>query len=170
MVVLASLAALAVAVVVPRLGGATPYAVLTGSMAPALPPGTLAVVRPVDPEQVGIGTIITFQLASGEPTVVTHRVVGLVRGLDGDLRFRTRGDANTGPDRALVRPVQVHGALWYSVPGLGHVNRYMNGDRRDVLTTVVVGLLLSYSLAMLGTDVRSRLRSRRQNPSPEATA
>ena len=37
MVILTSLAALTVAVLVPRLGGATPYEILTGSMQPGLP-------------------------------------------------------------------------------------------------------------------------------------
>ena len=49
LVILGAVAVLLVAVVVPRVAGATPYTVLTGSMAPAYPPGTLVVVRPVDP-------------------------------------------------------------------------------------------------------------------------
>ncbi len=73
-------AVIAVAVVVPRLAGARPYVVLTGSMRPGMPPGTLVVVRPVDPRSIGVGDVITYQVASGEPDVVTHRVVA--QGLD----------------------------------------------------------------------------------------
>ena len=51
-VILGVAAVLAVAVLVPRVGGATPYTVLTGSMAPTYPPGSLVVVRPVDPESI----------------------------------------------------------------------------------------------------------------------
>ena len=39
-VLVAAAAVLAVAVLVPRLAGATPYTVLTDSMRPAYPPGT----------------------------------------------------------------------------------------------------------------------------------
>ncbi len=38
LVILAMVSLLAVAVVIPRLGGATPYTVLTGSMQPGMPP------------------------------------------------------------------------------------------------------------------------------------
>ncbi|WP_235737294.1 S26 family signal peptidase [Nocardioides alcanivorans] len=78
--VVATTAVLVVAVVVPRLAGATPYTVVTGSMRPGLPPGTLAVVRPTPVEEIGIGDVITYQLESGKETVVTHRVVAV--GLD----------------------------------------------------------------------------------------
>jgi len=169
-VVLSSLAALAVALVVPRLGGATPYAVLTGSMQPTLPPGTLVVVKPAAPEDIGVGTVITYQLESGEPTVVTHRVTAVVRSLGGEVRFRTRGDANSAPDRDLVRPVQVRGSLWYSVPYVGYFNRYVDGDRRDVATGVVAAGLLAYAALMVGTDLRARLRSRRSGSSAEVVA
>jgi signal peptidase len=47
LVILLVTAAIGIAVLVPRLGGATPYVVLTGSMEPRMPPGTLVVVKPV---------------------------------------------------------------------------------------------------------------------------
>ena len=80
-----SVAALVLAaVVVPRLAGATPYTVLTGSMTPAYPPGSLVVVRPVEPNEVRIGDVVTYQLRSGEPAVATHRVVGVGWSADGE--------------------------------------------------------------------------------------
>ena len=115
-VLLAAASVLAVAVLVPRLGGAAPYTVLTGSMQPAYSPGSMIVVRPVAADDVALGTVITFQLASGRPEVVTHRVVTIARKPDGELRFQTKGDANDAPDPQWVRPEQVRGALWYAVP------------------------------------------------------
>ena len=43
------MAVLALTIVIPRLTGSTPYTVLTGSMVPTYPPGTLIVVKPEDP-------------------------------------------------------------------------------------------------------------------------
>lgn len=124
---LALCALLAAAVVAPRLAGATPYTVLTGSMAPAYPPGSLVVVRPVPVEDVGIGTVVTYQRESGRPGVVTHRVVGLgIR--DGRTVFRTQGDANPVPDRAWVRPVQLRGEVWYSLPYVGHLTGVLSAE------------------------------------------
>ncbi len=83
----------------PRLGGATPYTVLTSSMEPEYPPGTLVVVRPVPIEEIGIGDVITYQLESGEPTVVTHRVVGLSTTLGASSRWSPRATRTTSPMR-----------------------------------------------------------------------
>ena len=69
--------ALAAAVVVPRLAGATPFTVLTSSMRPHYPPGTLVVVRPVDTDLLRVGDVVTYQLHSGERDVVTHRIVAV---------------------------------------------------------------------------------------------
>lgn len=153
-------AVLAIAVVIPRVGGATPYTVLTGSMSPSMPPGTLAVVRPVAAEDIGVGTVITYQLHSGQPTVVTHRVVAVGVNAEGDRVFTTRGDANNAADAAPVRPVQVRGALWYAVPKLGHVNTWFDARQQQAATYVVAGGLGVYALWMFGSALVDRRRKR----------
>ncbi|WP_375003318.1 signal peptidase I [Aeromicrobium sp. CTD01-1L150] len=157
---LAAVAVLAVAVVVPRLTGATPYAVLTGSMQPDLPAGTLVVVRDAEVDDIALGDVITYQLQSGRSTVVTHRVVGQGQNLSGETTLVTQGDANDVPDAERVRPVQVRGELWYSVPHLGHVNDVLNGkERQMVVNAVAAGLLLYAGVMVVGT-----LRDRRRTP------
>ena len=151
-------AAVAVAVVVPRLGGATPYTILTGSMRPHLPPGTLVVVKPVDPADVGVGTVLTYQLESGRPDVVTHRVVEVGQDPDGEPRWHTRGDANGADDPEWVRPVQVKGRLWYSVPQLGRVNLWLTGPQRHLVELGVAALLLGYAVVMFIGSARDRVR------------
>jgi signal peptidase len=156
MVITAVLLVLAVTVLVPRLGGATPYTVLSSSMEPTMPPGTLVVARPARPASIGIGTVITYQLESGEPTVVTHRVVS--QGIDGSGRvvFWTKGDGNDAIDAEAVLPVQVRGTLWYSAPYLGYVNDIVNTRVRSVVTSATVAGLLAYSLAMFAGGYRDR--------------
>ena len=158
LVILGAVAVLAAAVIVPRLGGATPYTVLTSSMEPEYPPGTLVVVRPVPIEEIGTGDVVTYQLESGEPTVVTHRVVGLSTTLGGEQSLVTQGDGNDIPDANPVQPVQVEGKLWYSVPYLGHVNNVVGGDERRLGMYAVVAGLLGYAVFMFGGSVRDRRR------------
>ncbi|WP_311210657.1 MULTISPECIES: signal peptidase I [unclassified Aeromicrobium] len=142
-VILAVGASLAVAVVVPRLAGATPYTVLTGSMRPELPPGTLVVVRPVDMDDISVGDTITYQLRSGEPTVVTHRVVGSGVRADGTAVLTTRGDANQVSDARTVRQEQVRGRVWYAVPYLGRLSTALDpAQRRTAVHALAAGLLL----------------------------
>lgn len=146
LVILAVAVVLAVAVLIPRLGGATPYTILTGSMSPGMPPGTLVVVRPVQPEELAVGSVITYQLESGEPTVVTHRVTAISTDLEsGELRFATQGDANQVADAEPVRPVQIRGERWYAAPYLGHVNSMLTSGQRQVAVYVAAALLLGYA-------------------------
>lgn len=169
LVILAVVAVLAAAVVVPRIAGATPYSILTGSMRPERPPGTLVVMKPVDTKDITIGTVVTYQLSSGKSTVVTHRVVGIVRSSDNALRFRTQGDANDAPDRELVRPVQIKGALWYDVPYLGYVNKYITGKERRLTMIIVVSGLLLYAAYMFSGSLRDRLRKPGKHSSVNAS-
>lgn len=159
-VILAVAMLIALAVVLPRLGGATPYSVLTGSMRPTLPPGSMVVVRPTPAEDVRIGDVVTYQLRSGDPAVVTHRVVAI--GLDGTGHriFRTQGDANDSPDAAWVRPVQLKGVRWYAVPHLGRLSNLLDGPERAAVLTGVVGGLLAYAVLMFGSELRDRRRRR----------
>jgi signal peptidase len=159
-VILATTAALTAAVVVPRVAGATPYTVLTGSMRPELPPGTLVVVRQVDPADIGVGTVITYQLESGQPDVVTHRVVAQGIDADGDPVFSTQGDANDTPDKRWVRPVQVKGEVWYSAPHLGRLNTVLTGGERQLGVYAVAAALFGYALLSLGGAIRDRRRTK----------
>jgi signal peptidase len=166
LVLLTAVAALAAAVAVPRLAGATPYSITTGSMRPAYPPGTLVVVKPVPIDEIRIGDVITYQLESGEAPVVTHRVVEVGTNLDGDARLVTQGDANDIPDAEPVRPVQVKGRLWYSVPYLGYVNNVVGGDERRIGVYLVAAGLFGYAAYMFVSAGRERRRTRSPDDSP----
>lgn len=152
----AALAVLMVAVIVPRLGGATPYEVLTGSMKPGLPPGTLVVMKPASPTDIGVGSVVTYQLRSGEPTVVTHRVVEVRNSVEGDIEYITQGDANDVADEQPVRPEQIRGSLWYAVPQLGRVNSMINGQDRQLLVYGAAALLALYAGTMFAGAGRDR--------------
>ncbi len=158
LVLLALTAVLVVAVVVPRLAGATPYTVLTGSMRPDLPPGTLVVVRPVRADRIRVGDVVTYQLRSGAPEVVTHRVVDVGTDARGLPRLRLQGDANQAPDPGWVRAEQVRGEVWYHVPSLGHANSLLTaGERRHAITLMAL-LLFAYALVMFVQAARESRR------------
>lgn len=161
-VILGCLLMLAAAVLVPRIGGATPYTILTGSMTPTLPPGTLIVVRPAAVEDVREGDVITYQLRSGEPEVVTHRVIAVQHNLKGETTFVTQGDANSVADVEPVRPEQVRGELWYSVPELGRLNTIVSGNQRQLGVYAAAAALALYAGAMFAGAARDR--ARRRNP------
>lgn len=160
-VILVAVVVIVLGVLVPRLGGGRAYTILTGSMRPGMPPGTLVVSRPVDPADLRIGDVITFQLRSGQPEVATHRIVGVGTTTTGERAFTTRGDANDAADLAPVRAVQVRGERWYSVPYLGYLNSYLTGEQRAIGRLVGAGLLIGYALVMFVGSVRDRRGERR---------
>lgn len=150
----ALLAVLVVALAVPRLTGATPYVVLTGSMTPDLSPGSLVVVRPTAADDIGVGSVLTYQLESGRPAVVTHRVVSVRTGEDGHLEWQTQGDANAGVDPTWVQEEQVRGTVWYSVPYLGRVSTWVDAEQRRLLGQALALLLCIYAVLMFAESRR----------------
>jgi signal peptidase I len=167
-VIVAVVAVLAGAVLVPRFAGATPYAVLTGSMQPDLGPGTLVVVKPKPIEEIGIGDVVTYQLKSGELAVVTHRVVGIGVDADGDRVLQTQGDANEAFDPEPVREVQLKGELWYSAPYLGRLHTIVTGQQRQWAVYGVATLLLGYAALAWAGAARDRLRRHPENTHDQA--
>ncbi|MCL2596033.1 MAG: signal peptidase I [Promicromonosporaceae bacterium] len=132
-------------VLVPRIAGATPYTVLTGSMSPTYPAGTLVVTRPVDAESLSLGDVVTYQIKSGVETVTTHRIVALEYTVAGERRFVTQGDANDSPDIAQVQPAQIRGKVWYAIPYLGRVSLLFDGGQRQWATTAIAVGLASFA-------------------------
>ena len=135
-------------VFVPRLTGSTPYTVLTGSMRPTMPPGTTIVVKPIDFANITVGDVITYQIASGRPEVVTHRVIGVTVTPDG-VRLETQGDANPIPDRELVREEQVRGKAWYWLPVIGFFTTGVTNDTRTWLAQGLGVGLIGYAVVTL---------------------
>lgn len=150
MVVLVALAA--ITTIVPRLLGAVPLTVLSGSMEPVLSPGDLVVTQPVDADEIDIGDVVTFQPVSDDPTLVTHRVVGVQLGGDGTTGFITRGDANGTDDDPIVAE-QVVGRVIYSVPLVGHLTGASWSP--TAVTVGVIGLLV-YAVGTVVVPHRTR--------------
>ncbi|ATD71616.1 MULTISPECIES: signal peptidase I [Gordonia] len=156
LLLIGAVAIMCLTILIPKIAGAQPYTVLTGSMEPDYPPGTLIVVKPRPADEIGVGDVITYQIRSGSPEVITHRVIEVTRDDDGEPRFITQGDANGGADEDPVRPVQVRGTLWYSAPYFGWVNNWFIGQRRTVLIFVLAGTLFVYGAWQFIADRRER--------------
>jgi signal peptidase len=163
MVIVVLLGVLAATVAVPRVTGATPYTVLTGSMAPTYPPGTLVVDKPVSPSEIHLGDAVTFQIASGKPDVVTHRVVGIRLDATGSPEFLTKGDANQVNDPDWRPAGAVRGRVWYAAPELGRVNTLITGHQRQLAVYGVAAGLVLYAASMFLGVLRSTRRRRRTN-------
>ncbi len=130
-----------VAVIVAGAAGIRVRVEQTGSMAPALNPGDLVLVRTTPLNAIRIGDVIGVRDASGR--VIVHRV----ERLDGDggfVRVHTRGDANpTGEDWRIPRAADV-ALVEGKLPALGTVVDAAKGPLAAGLV-LIAGLLLAIS-------------------------
>lgn len=147
--------------VVPRVLGGAALTVLTGSMQPTYAPGDMVVATPQ--EQYAIGDVVVFQPVSGDPTLVTHRVVAVRASADG-AQYVTRGDANTRDDDPIVA-AQVMGKVRYHVPYIGHLASFL-GQHRLTLLYGAGALLFGYGAVTLGLAAASK----RRNAGPDELA
>lgn len=100
---------------VPRLFGINSYTVLSGSMEPAIPVGSLVWTKSIDPADAEPGDVILFY--DGRSDIpVTHRVV------ENDAangQIITKGDANAQNDISPVYYQNVLGKMVLHIPKLG---------------------------------------------------
>lgn len=127
----------------PLLFGIQYIIVLSGSMTPAMPVGSVIGVGAVDPAQVAVGDIITHWHPNDREVLVTHRVVELTTSDDGALAFRTKGDANEEIDSYLVPAEHVWGRVLLFVPHVGYTRDFIKTlPGLALLVLLPAGLLL----------------------------
>jgi signal peptidase len=149
-----------VLLVVPKLVGGVPITILSGSMRPTIPPGTVVVVRPVEPHRILIGDVVTYQATSDEPMLVTHRVTEVTRSPEGRLGFTLQGDNNDAPDEP-VRPEQIRGRVIYAVPYFGWVTNRLNTGDGPVHTRWAAYALIGYGALVFLRGTFARIRTPR---------
>lgn len=140
----------------PRTGRYQVMTVLTGSMTPTIPAGSLVVVRPVDPANLRVGDVITYRIPVQDRRVVTHRVVELIQSGTAPT-VRTKGDALEESDPWTTRfagePVW---RVQASVPIVGATLRAMQRPVVRQATVLVAPALLA--LALVASIWRSSRR------------
>lgn len=112
---LVGVVALCAPLTVPRIAGYEIYDVVSGSMEPQIPVGSVLYVKSTDLTQIPEGDVIAFR--DGD-VVVAHRVVYNRTTLG---EFVTKGDANNTEDREPIPYDQVIGRVQMHVPFLGTV-------------------------------------------------
>lgn len=152
----ASALAALVLIIVPLLTGSQTYSVLTSSMAPSYPPGTLLVVTPTDFDSLQAGDIVTYQLESGRPEVITHRIIGFSAGQDGERMLITQGDNNDVADENPVRELQVRGTVSYAVPYVGFLANALGQTDRTGLITALAFVLIGIGIITMMRDAIAR--------------
>lgn len=103
-----------------RIFGIQVFSVISGSMEPEYPVGSLIYVKDVEPSEIKVGDVITYVLPSEIPS--THRVIRIDAA---NQHFYTKGDANEIEDGAPVHFKNLIGTPVFKIPHLGYIAYYI---------------------------------------------
>lgn len=124
---------------VPRIFHISVYEVVSESMAPDYPKGSVVYVKETNDSQIKEGMVITFSLGSDTTEVMTHRVVNV----DEENRFFvTKGDANADVDPEPVSFDRVIGVPVMTIPHIGALSVLFAGRTGKVLSGCLLLLVL----------------------------
>lgn len=158
--IVASIAIVVLASILPIPGKLEVKIVQSGSMEPAIKVGALAVIRPASTYKVG--DIITFGKDSKTEVPTTHRIVA-DRVVSGTLLYTTKGDANENNDTKEVKQSEIIGKTLFSVPYLGYIIDFAKQPLGFAILVGLPALYIAYDeVAKIVREIK-KLRNKKQD-------
>lgn len=130
----------------PHIFGYEMLTVLSGSMEPGIPTGSVIGVKPVeDTASLQVGDVITFKANASSDMLITHRIIE-VQGEGNSLQFITRGDNNDArdPDPVLASNV-VAKYENIVIPYIGYLFSFSKTKLGIILLMIFPGAILILS-------------------------
>lgn len=127
--------------------GITPTVVLTGSMSPKIPTGSVCFINTRYPyEKIKENDIIVYKFQKNQ---VIHRVIKVT-----DEGLETKGDANNFSDRISTTQKNYYGKYLFSIPGLGYFTVKMQSPAGRIgFVIIIVSLfVMQYTLRVIVTQ------------------
>ena len=143
LVLLLLVIAVCVPLTVPRILGYQVYHVISGSMAPAIPTGSLVYVKSTPASEIQKEDVIAFYSAADTGAIITHRVVEnhTVSG-----EFITKGDANKQNDPMPVEYEYLLGKVVLSIPVLGELLAMTASMQGKIAVACMIGVSIVFFL------------------------
>jgi signal peptidase I len=134
--------------------------VLSGSMSPRLPTGSLAVATPVPLDRLTVGDVVIYRIPIGDHHLIVHRIVRIDRAGHTPV-IETKGDANSTGDPWRAR---LSGrSAWVAraeVPLLGYGSIYARSLGPLLLLLALVTVTLSLGLRRIWREPLARHKRR----------
>lgn len=138
-ILLIAIIAICVPLIVPKTMGYQLYTVVSGSMEPAVPTGSLVYIKYVEPKEIVEGDVIAFYGSDADGSIITHRVVSNSSAMG---EFITKGDANEDNDMNPVTYNQYMGKMVRSIPKIGGIVQTITGGSGKAAVGCVIGLAI----------------------------
>jgi signal peptidase len=144
-IALAVTVVLFIALLVPTLLGYKRYVIVSGSMEPTIPVGSVVYDEIVPVSSLIVGDIITFVPPAeyGMTDPVTHRIASITESASGNLEFKTKGDANETIDPwafTLDQPEQAR--VEHHLPYVGYFYIFLSQRWVQLFLIAIPALLL----------------------------
>lgn len=141
----------------PRLAGLQSFVVVSGSMEPEIPVGSMIYSKEVDPATIKRGDIIVFygtnpDVSNTDNTPITHRVV---ENNAETQEITTKGDANEHNDMNPVLYDHVIGLVVKHIPKLGFAASPIAKPLGKAAMVMII--VAGWLLAEVGSHIRKRL-------------
>jgi len=122
--------------------------VVTGSMQPTIPIGSLVVTEQLPAGQLQAGDIIVFPNPNDPKLTIVHRIVWLSHDQSGDVLVRTKGDYNALPDQwTIKKPASAEADRVIDIlPGAGTAAGYLQTIGFWGLVVLLVGVIGYYGI------------------------
>lgn len=127
----------------PKVFGYHIYTVISGSMEPEIPIGSLVYVKNLPPEEVQADEIIAFYGAMDDGAIITHRVVSNSKIMG---EFITKGDANKTKDMNPIPYNNYIGKMVLSIPKAGGMVQTLATMQGKIAAALVIGLAMLLEL------------------------
>jgi len=139
----------------PSVLGREVFVVRSGSMSPSIKTGDAVIVSTIDNESTRIlrvGDIITFEPASNNSILISHRIVEVMFGTSGEPFYVTKGDANASRDTELVSLDRIVGRVDMRLPYMGRLLVASQG--LGFMTLLGASFVLAHVSVALGRSAR----------------
>jgi signal peptidase len=122
--------------------------VVTGSMQPTIPIGSLVVTENLPAGQLQVGDIMVFPDPNDTKLTIVHRIVWLSHDQSGDVLVRTKGDYNALPDSWTIKRSAIADAdrVIEILPGAGTAAGYIQTIGFAGLVLLIAGVIVYYGV------------------------
>lgn len=126
------------------------FNVISGSMEPTIPTGSLVMSYELQPSEIIVGDVIMFN--PRETSMVMHRVVEITE-TDLGREFITRGDANNTNDPVPIYPQEIAGKVFFFIPNVGYVIAWI---RENLIAFIAFSLAIMFGFQAIVNYWQSR--------------
>jgi signal peptidase I len=134
-------ALLVIASAFPITGNYKLLVVESGSMDPNIKMGSLVMIKPMD--EYKAGEVITFKESGKKDKTITHRIEDLIV-TAGEIRYRTKGDANEDIDPGEVGKKEIVGKVLFSIPFAGYAVNFAQKPVGFALIIIIPAALIIF--------------------------